>query len=75
MSKPTSLQDYIATKGDVECAAAWGFKPRSVAAWRRGERTPDVESARVILLHASGELSWESIYGPAPVAEAGDQAA
>ena len=66
MDTPTSLQDYIAAKGDTECAAAWGFTPRAVASWRRGERTPDVDSARIILSRAAGDLSWESIYGPIP---------
>ena len=80
MSIPTPLQQYIEAKGDIECASAWGFTPRAVASWRRGERTPDVATARVILSCAGGELTWESIYGnpsieAAPASAAAERAA
>lgn len=63
MSKPTDLQEYIATTGDAKCAAEWGYTLRAVAAWRRGERTPDVDTARTIITRTGGLLTWESIYG------------
>jgi hypothetical protein len=62
MNSTTQLQDYIAAKGDTACAELWGFTARAVAAWRRGERTPDVESARIIISRTDG-LTWDSIYG------------
>lgn len=53
---------YIAEHGDAECAERWGVKARTVASWRRRERLPRPEQARVIVAETRGQVSMEDIY-------------
>jgi len=57
-----SLAEYILRIGDEAAAELFGVKPRTVAAWRRGERIPRPAQAKRIVAAARGELSYESIY-------------
>lgn len=57
MSK--ALQDYLAEIGDARFSALSGIKPRTVAAWRRGERIPRPEIWAEISPHAPG-VSFEA---------------
>jgi len=44
-----NLVEFIEQQGDEACAALWNVKLRTVQSWRRGERTPRKELAKVIV--------------------------
>lgn len=58
-----TLKAYIEAHGDDSCAARWGVTPRAVASWRRGERVPDIKTAKLIIAETGGALTWDMIYG------------
>ena len=56
------LSDYITQHGDSECSKRFGVKERTVASWRRGERTPRPAQARKIISGSGGDVSMSDIY-------------
>lgn len=62
-----TLSEFIADIGDERAAVLFGVKPRTAAAWRRGERTPRADQARIIVSRSDGRVSFEAIFaGPSP---------
>lgn len=62
-----TLVEFIKSKGDEQCASLWGVPVRTVASWRRGERTPRPSKAREIAEATGGEVTLGEIYSePAP---------
>ena len=64
-----NLRDFLKEIGDDTAAKLIGVKPRTISAWRRGERFPRPEQAARILRASNGRVDYEGIYsvsGPAP---------
>jgi hypothetical protein len=65
-----TLQEFLGTIGDTEAARLLGMKPRSVAAYRRGERRPNpARAAHIIAVaatHPAGPVDYAGIYAPRP---------
>jgi len=58
-----TLSEYIKKHGDEVCAQAWNMRPRTVAAYRRGEIYPSPDVARRIVDNTNGEVDFAGIYG------------
>jgi hypothetical protein len=56
-----TLPEYIASIGDAKAARLFRVKIRTVAAWRRKERTPRKEHAAIIV--AKSPITYAGIYG------------
>lgn len=59
-----TLQDFINKHGTAAAADKLGFKPRTISAWRWGQRIPSRESALAIVERSGGEITLEEIYAP-----------
>lgn len=57
------LSSYIEKHGDHECSIMFNVKVRTVASWRRGERFPRVDQARLIVDVTGGDVSFSDIFG------------
>ena len=69
----TDLKSFIERVGDPKAAKLIGVKERTVASWRRGERTPRTKHIKKIQKAAKAagyDISLESIFGFAQQAEA-----
>lgn len=62
------LKTFIEKHGDDECAKLFGSPVRTVASWRRKERTPRPKKAYEIVRLTGGEVSIDGIYGKESVA-------
>lgn len=62
----TNLATYISEHGEEACAKQWGVKPRTVAAYRRGERGPTRQRAMRMVEASNNQLSLEAIFGLGP---------
>lgn len=59
------FKKYLTELGDDEASTRYKTKPRTVASWRRGERVPRPEKARLIVRIEQGKISLSDIYGEA----------
>jgi transcriptional regulator with XRE-family HTH domain len=59
------LDKYIKQAGDKAAAQLFGVAERTAASWRRGERIPSPEAARIIV--SLSPVTFEGIYGAWPV--------
>jgi transcriptional regulator with XRE-family HTH domain len=63
-----TLKEFIAAIGDTKTARLLGMKPRTVAAYRRGERRPKpADAARIVKIaatHPAGPVDYAGIYAP-----------
>ena len=61
MNRKLSLSEYIQKVGPQVAADRWGMKVRTVESWKRHERYPRPEQARVIV--ANSPVTMDGIYG------------
>lgn len=61
MRKRLSLPEYIQQVGDEAASILFGVKRRTVESWRRKERHPRPEQARLIV--KKSPVTMEGIYG------------
>jgi DNA-binding transcriptional regulator YiaG len=59
--RPMRLDKYITKTGDKAAAQLFGVAVRTAASWRRGERIPSPEAARIIV--SLSPVTFEGIYG------------
>lgn len=64
MSKPFTLQDYIAHKGVATVAKELGCDTQTVYYWKDLKTAPRPAVASKLIELSGGLLSFESIYGP-----------
>lgn len=70
----TSLANFITEVGDAKAGVLFQVKLRTVQSWRRGERFPRPEQARIIVDATNGRVDMQGIYGHGssdPLARAG----
>jgi hypothetical protein len=58
-----TLCEFITAHGDDVVAGWCGVKARTAGSWRRGERLPRPEKARVLVGKSQGRLTMVDIYG------------
>lgn len=58
-----TLPEFIERIGDEAAATLFEAKLRTVQSWRRRERFPRAEQARIIVQRAAGEVDYEGIFG------------
>lgn len=66
-----TLPDFIAEVGDQKAAELFRAPVRTVQSWRRGERRPRPDMARVIVSKTGGVVSFAGIYDGPPQDEDG----
>jgi len=57
-----NLRDFLKEIGDDTAAKLIGVKPRTIGAWRRGERFPRPAQAERILRASNGRVDYAGIY-------------
>lgn len=63
-----TLKEFLKEMGDEAASDLLDVPPRTVAAWRRGERLPRPIQAARIVLASKGVVDYAGIYAPAPSA-------
>lgn len=58
-----TLPEFIERIGDNAAAELFGVKVRTIESWRRRERFPRVEQARVIVTRTRNEVDYAGIFG------------
>lgn len=58
-----TLPEYIERIGDSAAADLFGVKTRTIESWRRRERFPRVEQARLIVARTNNEVDYAGIFG------------
>lgn len=56
-----NLAEFIEQVGDPAAARLFGVEERTVASWRRGERTPRKETAKIIVDRSP--VTYAGIFG------------
>lgn len=62
----STLPEFIAEIGDPAAADLFSVPVRTIASWRRRERTPRPAQAQQIVERTQGRVTFEGIFGPAP---------
>lgn len=62
-----TLVEFITQHGDERCAELFEVEVRTVASWRRGERSPRPDKALEIVAKAGGQVSMDGIYSKGPL--------
>ncbi|BAQ84189.1 hypothetical protein [uncultured Mediterranean phage uvMED] len=57
-----SFQNYLTKYGDVTSSQKLNIKPRSAAAYRRGERRPKTKDIPTLIKLSEGELCFHSFF-------------